>query len=72
VCSQHVAEFYQGLNRRRSRFFNPLCELCFGASDAAFPHANQAAVDTLAVPIYPELTAEQIGFVVETIKQFIA
>jgi dTDP-4-amino-4,6-dideoxygalactose transaminase len=53
-------------------FHRQECFAYLGADDAAYPHANQAAADTIAVPIYPELTAEQIGFVVETIKQFVS
>lgn len=35
-----------------------------------FPLAEQAADTSIALPIYPELTAEQLAFVVETIKEF--
>ena len=52
-------------------FHRQECFASLGAIDAAFPHANQAAADTIAVPIYPELTAEQIGFVVDTVAQFV-
>lgn len=38
--------------------------------DAEYPHSNTAAADTIAVPIYPELTQEQIAYVVETIAKF--
>jgi dTDP-4-amino-4,6-dideoxygalactose transaminase len=53
-------------------FHRQECFAYLGANDAAFPHANCAAVSTIALPIYPELTPEQIGYVVETIKSFLA
>ncbi len=47
---------------------------CFGylgykADD--FPVANSCANDSVAVPIYPELTTEQITYVVDTIAEFV-
>ncbi len=36
-----------------------------------FPIAEECATKSLALPIYPELSIEQIGFVVKTIKEFI-
>jgi dTDP-4-amino-4,6-dideoxygalactose transaminase len=46
---------------------------CFeylGVEKGDFPRAERAADRTLALPIYPELTGEQRGFVVDTIKTF--
>jgi dTDP-4-amino-4,6-dideoxygalactose transaminase len=43
---------------------------CFAgitAADRAFPHADQAASDVLALPIFPELTLEQQQYVVASI-----
>jgi dTDP-4-amino-4,6-dideoxygalactose transaminase len=37
-----------------------------------FPISEEAAEHTLALPIYPELTAEQQAYVVEKIKAFYA
>ena len=36
-----------------------------------YPVANDAADKSMALPIYPELTTEQISFIVDSIKQFI-
>jgi dTDP-4-amino-4,6-dideoxygalactose transaminase len=37
-----------------------------------FPESERAAKETLALPIYPELTDEQAGFVVDCIREFFA
>jgi len=36
-----------------------------------FQHSNNAAETSLALPIYPELTQEQIGYVAESIAEFL-
>ena len=48
---------------------------CFGylnhrAGD--FPQSERAAVETLALPIYPELEQSQLAYVVATIAEFYA
>jgi len=35
-----------------------------------FPKAEEAADTSIALPIYPELTKEQLHFVVQTIREF--
>jgi dTDP-4-amino-4,6-dideoxygalactose transaminase len=39
-------------------------------NDQVFPTAEKAALETLALPVYPELTEDQISFVVDTIASF--
>ena len=39
--------------------------------DEDYPVANKAAATTLALPVFPELTKEQIVYVVEMIKEFV-
>jgi dTDP-4-amino-4,6-dideoxygalactose transaminase len=46
---------------------------CFrdlGYSPGAFPHAEDAARTSLALPIYPELTEEQIAYVATQVRAF--
>lgn len=38
----------------------------------AFPESERAANETLALPIYPELSADQINFVVDCIRDFVS
>ena len=48
---------------------------CFeklGYSRGAFPNAERAAAESLAIPIYPELTADQQGIVVDAIREFMS
>ena len=46
------------------------CYKDLGYRQGAFPQAERAAEETLALPIYAELTADQQAYVVETIKKF--
>jgi dTDP-4-amino-4,6-dideoxygalactose transaminase len=36
-----------------------------------FPNSESAAAQTLALPIYPELTGEQIKYVAGKVKEFV-
>jgi dTDP-4-amino-4,6-dideoxygalactose transaminase len=46
------------------------CYRHLGYRQGSFPQAERAAEETLALPIYAELTADQQAYVVETIKTF--
>jgi dTDP-4-amino-4,6-dideoxygalactose transaminase len=43
-----------------------------GLGPGAFPHAERLAQESLSLPMYPELTEEQIGNVTGTIREFFA
>lgn len=47
------------------------CFAYLGYKKGDFPVSEECAAETIALPIYPELTKEQIGYTVETIKKFI-
>jgi dTDP-4-amino-4,6-dideoxygalactose transaminase len=46
------------------------CFADWGGQTGDHPHSEAAAAQTLAIPIYPELTDEQIQAVVNTIAEF--
>ncbi|MGR3221082.1 MAG: DegT/DnrJ/EryC1/StrS family aminotransferase [Candidatus Anammoxibacter sp.] len=43
---------------------------CFGYKDGDLPETERAAKETLALPIFPELTVEEQDYVVDTVKNF--
>jgi dTDP-4-amino-4,6-dideoxygalactose transaminase len=48
------------------------CFSSYGFRKGDYPESEKAALETIALPIYPELTDEQARFVVETIRKFYA
>ena len=42
-----------------------------GHKPGDMPHSEAAANETLALPIYPELTEEQIRYVAHTVREFV-
>lgn len=48
------------------------CFKSLGYKKGDFPESEMAAAESLAIPIYPELTDEQIQYVVDCVKKFFA
>ena len=46
------------------------CFQNFGYSEGDFPHAERACKEVLALPVYPELTAEDHDYIVDVIEAF--
>ncbi len=68
---KHLAE-----RRISTEIYYPLClhmQECFselGYQEGGFPEAEKAAKETLALPVYPELTERQIEYIVDGVRQF--
>jgi dTDP-4-amino-4,6-dideoxygalactose transaminase len=43
----------------------------FGYKEGDFPHAEKAANETLALPLYPEMSLEQQDEVIAAVKEFV-
>lgn len=61
-----------------SRVYYPVplhLQKCFkylGYKNGDFPEAEKAAVQTLAIPIYPDLTKEEMDYIAGSIKEFLS
>jgi dTDP-4-amino-4,6-dideoxygalactose transaminase len=47
------------------------CFAYLGFKAGAFPHSERAAKESLAIPVYPELSDEQAQYVVQCISEFV-
>lgn len=63
-------EIYYPLPLHRQECFAHLASNSLTSNDADFPVANCAAAHVLALPVYPELSREQIHYVVESVAAF--
>ena len=46
------------------------CFAYLGYEEGSMPESERAAKETLAIPTYPELTQEQLTYVVDSIRRF--
>jgi dTDP-4-amino-4,6-dideoxygalactose transaminase len=60
-----ASAIYYPLSLHQQECFAPL-----GYVEGQFPHSERAAAGSLALPVYPELTGEQIRYVVAEVKGF--
>ena len=47
------------------------CFASLGYGEGDFPESERAAAETIAIPIYPELTAEQLDYVADALIEFV-
>lgn len=52
-------------------FHRQECFAYLNANDADYPHSNAAAEESIAVPVYPELSKEQVEYVVSKVSEFL-
>jgi dTDP-4-amino-4,6-dideoxygalactose transaminase len=77
VQNRDAVRAFLGENQIGSEIYYPVpfhrqeCFANLGCIDSDYPVSNQISEETIALPIYPELAAEQIAFVVEKIAEFL-
>ena len=59
-------EIYYPLPLHRQECFHDL-----GYGEGSLPHSEAAARETLALPVYPELSTEQLQYVAQTVTDFL-
>ena len=42
----------------------------YGYQEGDFPVSEQASLETLAIPVYPELREDQIDYIIQVIREF--
>jgi dTDP-4-amino-4,6-dideoxygalactose transaminase len=47
------------------------CFGCLGYKKGDFPESEKASLETLAVPVYPDLTRQEMEYIVESIREFL-
>lgn len=52
-------------------FHQQECFSYLNCNNSDYPHSNSAAAESLALPIFPELTVEQLTYVAESIAEFV-
>lgn len=69
---------FLGKNGIESRVYYPIplhlqeCYKFLGYKNGVFPVSEEAALGTLALPVYPELKKEDMDFVIKKVKEFYA
>jgi dTDP-4-amino-4,6-dideoxygalactose transaminase len=46
------------------------CFVYLGVKEGAFPESERAAKETVALPVYPEVSEQQMGYVVDCVREF--
>jgi dTDP-4-amino-4,6-dideoxygalactose transaminase len=47
------------------------CFKYLGYKRGDFPEAESASLNTLSIPVYPDLTKEEMDYIIQSIKEFL-